>query len=135
MTTTYDEIAQRSLERLKSAFEKARQLEPDIHYVEISYAGGGDSGSVEMINAFSLEDEIIELPINQAMEVFDGLDLMNEFDDAGWDLAYDTHPGFEINEGGQGTVTVRLDLQGRIAVSVHHEENIISTSNTVHVFT
>lgn len=52
--------------------------------------------------------------------------------DLGWDLAYGTNPGFEINEGGYGTITVAVsDLDpNEISVTLSHSERYVQTIDT-----
>lgn len=54
-------------------------------------------------------------------------------DELAWDLAYGRHPGFEINEGGYGTVRITEDTNDAgepiIRVSLSHSERIIETND------
>lgn len=54
-------------------------------------------------------------------------------DELAWDLAYGRNPGFEINEGGYGTVRISEDTNDAgepiIRVSLSHSERIIETND------
>jgi hypothetical protein len=52
-------------------------------------------------------------------------------DQLAWDLAYGKNPGFEINEGGCGTVRVGVsnDNPDGVTVTLSHSERIIETND------
>lgn len=52
-------------------------------------------------------------------------------DSLAWDLAYGKNPGFEINEGGYGTVRIGVstDNPDGITVTLSHSERIIETND------
>lgn len=52
-------------------------------------------------------------------------------DQLAWDLAYGKNPGFEINEGGYGTVRVGVsdDNPDGVTVTLSHSERIIKTND------
>lgn len=52
-------------------------------------------------------------------------------DKLAWDLAYGENPGFEINEGGYGTVRIRVstDNPDGVTVTLSHSERIIETND------
>ena len=52
-------------------------------------------------------------------------------DQLAWDLAYGRNPGFEINEGGYGTVRVGVsdDNPDGVTVTLSHSERIIETND------
>ena len=87
--------------------------------LSIEYSGGGDSGSIGEINYST--DSLSK----EAQKQIDCL-----LDVVGWDIAYGSHPGFEINEGGQGTIDCQKNEDGVWTLSIHHEENIIQTECT-----
>lgn len=55
----------------------------------------------------------------------------NLLDTLAWDLAYGRNPGFEINEGGYGTVRIGVstDNPDGITVTLSHSERIIETND------
>lgn len=55
----------------------------------------------------------------------------NLLDKLAWDLAYGKNPGFEINEGGYGTVRIGVsqDNPDGITVTLSHSERIIETND------
>jgi len=65
--------------------------ERGIQHIEAQYDGYGDSGNVSDI-ALTPEDATLD-------------DLQSRVSDLVWDVAYGLHPGFEINDGGEGTLT------------------------------
>jgi hypothetical protein len=75
---------------------------PEAVRVEIQYQGSGDSGNIEWVTAYSLSGEKLKNP--------------PEIENHAWTIAYGAHPGFEINEGGGGTITV-YPHENRITVS------------------
>lgn len=78
-----------------------------IPCVTIDYSGYSDSGQVE-----SIDPKEANIP---------GLD------DWAWQLAYDAHPGFENNEGGQGTLTWNVTTD---TIELVHGDNYTSTEYT-----
>ena len=54
-------------------------------------------------------------------------DLISWMDEICWSLAYQQHPGFEIDDGGFGTITVKRDEAGVMKVSLEHTDRIEST--------
>lgn len=98
-----------------------RQI-PGLDQVTIEYEGSGDSGQIDFIGyrAGVEKASFDQLPHEQAKIIEELLDVV------GWDIAYGTNPGFEINEGGQGTLTCQKDQdEGVWTLSLHHEANII----------
>jgi hypothetical protein len=93
-------------------------LESGVANVEAAYSGYGDSGAIDGVQyrdkaGVRVEREKIPAPLKEQLE-----NVLYEFLPA----------GFEINDGGQGTLT--LDVQaGRL--TLQHQENYTeSTSST-----
>lgn len=114
-------------ERLKSLAEALKQSYPLLTQIEVDYSGGGDSGSIDSV---SFHPGLDAMP-GQAVTDHDALDRL--IDGLAWDIAYGQNPGFEINEGGQGTVTCAV-VDGEWTVSLHHEENFIQTNEYKYTF-
>ncbi len=62
-----------------------------VEEVEAQYDGYGDSGNV---NSVAVRPKLVDIG-----------DIEARLMDFVWDVAYGLHPGFEINEGGEGTLT------------------------------
>lgn len=79
------------------------------------YDGYGDSGNVSGVAA-------------EPAEASPG-DLERRLADFVWDVAYDLHPGFEIDDGGEGTVT--WDLRAD-RIDVEHADFVTERLEHVH---
>ena len=91
--------AERKLERV-ALLEVLRDKE--VTNVEAGYDGYGDSGNVGEID-FSAKEANMD-------------DLQERLSDFIWGMAYGLHPGFENNDGGEGTFlwdvkTDRIDIE------------------------
>lgn len=111
----YSDRKEQQLAALRGILD-AIQSEFDVDNLTIEYAGGGDSGSVEDMSVYS-NGQKVDFPDN-----FDRL-----LDVIGWDIAYQTHPGFEINEGGSGELVCEF-VDGKWSIQLDHKDYII-TSN------
>jgi len=126
--------------QLAQIFRYLRTLRPDLTSIAIDYCGGGDSGNICGIDCDpkDLKDllEDITLPEDIAASIgVSSIDCESLFDEIGWDAAYEHCPGFEINEGGQGTVTISWDEEmAQIMVKIDHECNVIETINSTESF-
>jgi hypothetical protein len=93
--------AQRVLDR---ADFRAALLALSHTTVHAEYSGYGDSGDIEDIS--------VELP---------------QLRDFLWSLAYDLNPGFENDDGGQGTIYWDLETD---VITVDHGNNYVQTDHT-----
>lgn len=152
--------------QLKSVFLYLKSHEPSLCTIEIEYKGSGDSGQVEDISFRDADDKSIEVslmadPVPPSIlekqvhtwrwdaeagrsVLSDGHQITVEeaLSDLGWDIAYGLHPGFEINEGGYGTVRIGfLDEDSEsgtdrnpddVSLQVSHHEIIETTENYTH---
>ena len=97
-------------------------LESGVANVEAAYSGYGDSGAIDGVqyrdkSGVRVEREKIRAPLTEQLE-----NTLYEFLPA----------GFEINDGGQGTLT--LDVQdGRITLA--HQENYTESRDSTQEFT
>lgn len=102
--------------------------------VVAEYSGSGDEGWINDITAYRGEEEILHTGEQYAMKQ----NVPPFADDVGqllmrWveDEIYQRCPGYENNEGGQGTITV--DLTKSPPTVVHeHGTNYTETEETVH---
>ncbi len=105
--------------------------ENGIKYAAISYNGYGDSGQVEQISVYSFDredapedvyDGVCQIDIPKVNVTIDGRpnNLEEHLSQIGWAMAYNAHPGFENNEGGQGTVIIDVDAS---KVTINHGIN------------
>ena len=87
---------EQACEALKAHFDRLNRLK--INTVVISYDGSSDSGAVESVTAFDVDNQEVQLP--------------QELDDQLTELAETLLPfGWEINEGAYGQYT--LDVPER----------------------
>lgn len=112
-----------------------------IHYVVISYNGYGDSGQIEDIAVYGpgrkappddTYDDDCRIEIPDAVVTLPeatGQKLKQFLDDYGWRLAYDTNPGFENNEGGQGTILIDVDER---RITIEHGNNYVEVHTSTH---
>ena len=75
--------------------------ETGVEEIEACYDGYADSGNVQTI---AVTPDSVQLG-----------DLESRLADFVWGMAYDLHPGFEINDGGEGTLTWNV-VEDRIGV-------------------
>lgn len=101
--------------------EAIKMLPPNVATIEAEYNGSGDSGSFESCIALDASGKRVDIP--------DPLgDLFQDHFDS---ILEDTHAGWEINDGAQGTF--RLDVKsGRI--TNEHSDNVIQTVDSTHVY-
>jgi len=141
-----------AVNNLITVFRYLKQHCPDLDHIKISYSGGGDSGQVEDVTYVTAKEELLDLPnsldstplpldVYQHQRAIEHLGVnytpAELLDDAAWDVAYGQHPGFEINEGGYGTVHVGLlDPSCDVAtVRLEHHKIVESTNDYEHNFT
>ena len=91
-----------------------------------SYDGYGDQGNVEDLGVFKeVKDEQlgeIKTPLKLPS------DMEDKLQDFVWSIAYQQSPGFEINEGGFGTLTWDL---GTDTITLEHSNRYIETLDYV----
>lgn len=80
--------------------------------VEARYNGYGDSGNIE---------DVTLTPEAASLET----DLKVKLEDLLWGTAYDLHPGFEINEGGDGEIDWDVTKD---AMSIEHREHFTQSN-------
>lgn len=122
---------------LRKIFLHLKQHCPQLQRIEITYDGCGDSGQVETIlfwdgaNVFDPPQDLMNDPlpttvVEQSLPYSPELNISAEqaLDQYAWDIAYGQNPGFEINEGGYGTITIETELDADLTledIKVHLE--------------
>ena len=86
-----------------------------VERVEACYDGYGDSGNVNHVTV---------LPTNVEVK-----DLAAKLADFIWAIAYNLNPGFEIDDGGEGTLTWDI---GKDRIDVNHVAFISESFESVH---
>lgn len=114
---------QRKLLEQCPAFESFFALEG--YHLGIKYSGSGDSGDVESLDLLKDtdgdEDFFYYDTADMVCPALDNDEVEDILRDLAWKLAYKENPGFEINEGGQGTIL--LWPTGRW--KIYHENNYV----------
>lgn len=80
-----------TLEKIKSLME-----EKNLVLIAATYSGSGDSGEIESCDGYTAAGE----------QDNESVDLAGPARDLIWDLIEEHHSGFEINEGGFGSITL-----------------------------
>jgi hypothetical protein len=111
----------------------------------VEYRGSGDSGescdiSVEIERGYKATEKTSWGTLcftNEQNEEFRARekaatallpsDLTEWLDEICWGLAYQQHPGFEIDAGGYGTITVKRNDAGEMKLSLEHTQRYEST--------
>lgn len=79
-------------------------LEAKVEQITCEYSGSGDDGSINFLDGRDFSGNEVKIP--------------GKIDDLLWDLIGELHPGFEINEGGGGTITLNCEEDGEVSVDV-----------------
>ena len=113
----------RELEQQKTAEEFREQTLPKLQALGIEkvvggYSGYGDSGDLHDLDCFGPEKQPVE--IDESLR-----EVLRRF-------LYEYLPdGYEINDGGQGNVTINLQT---MRVELEHEENYTETRSSYEEF-
>lgn len=100
-----------------------------VYMLVAEYSGEGDSGNVEGTLAYRLADGFNpetdgDPTIGEGLEDVDVPRFDNHsLDEFVWECAYGTHPGFENNEGGHGSVIIWVDAE---RVVVEHWNHVLT---------
>lgn len=96
-----------------------------VDRVEITYDGSGDSGNVQDVLYYDLDEEFSG----------EGAKLLEEFTPIfirlGEQLLEQWHPGYGNEEGGYGTITVRIPTA---EVLIEHNDRYVEVSTTENAF-
>jgi hypothetical protein len=110
-----------------------------IHRVTIDYDGSGDSGQIESIEAWDAAHEKIPLPSSRKVQLapenpdrpVDDIGLEAAVEGLAWDYLYDSHCGWENNDGAFGTFV--FDVPDR-TITLEHNERYTEVNTTTHEF-
>ena len=111
---------------------------PELHELRIQYYGSGDSGEIVEIETNREQQGPRPGLADVILHEFDS-DLRTALDDAGWSLAYNLNPGFEISDGvydgGDGSICVTYDkLTNEWSVTVDHNQRIMENNSSSYSF-
>lgn len=127
---------------LRKIFLHLKTACPQLQRIEIEYEGSGDSGQVDSItygdgtNYFDLPDSLARQPLPTSVVELTlpwkpdaNVSADHALAEYGWDVAYGQNPGFEINEGGSGVVTVDIEPDAELSmdnikVYLEHRERV-----------
>jgi hypothetical protein len=93
-----------------------------VAHIEVSYSGYGDDGSIDGIQYRDPTDNRVDRTLIPTSLVESLESCVYEFLPA----------GFEINEGGQGTLTIDVQLA---KVTIQHQENYTESRDSTREFT
>jgi hypothetical protein len=115
---------------------------PALQEIELGYRGAGDSGelgeikfkfkNLDELTANKLDIEILKSIPQHPYTPSPGQEQLTVeilLDQLGWDIAYEANPGFEINDGGAGTITITVNPRkpSLIGITLEHEEYYIQS--------
>jgi hypothetical protein len=122
---------------LRKAFLHLKQRCPRLQRIKINYEGYDDNGWLESIlfwdgsDYFDLSDDLRNDPlpitvVNQSLPYSPELNASagQALDQYAWDVACEQNPGFEINEGGYGAITIEVEPDADLTlenIKVHLE--------------
>lgn len=155
MSDTTDRLTQVLREydkRIMAKREECKEVKPrlmallrdnGIKYVLVSYTGYGDSGQLELVQAFGpscpelpeetndFYDHQINFPDVHATLIpgEDPSSILRLIEDYAWALIESYHDGFENNEGGQGTIAFDTTND---SIVFDHGDNVVDVHHTVH---
>jgi len=118
----------------------------DFNSLDISYAGSGDNGEDSEFNVYlnrpilldddgnrrrytAAEHSDLINRENAATALLTG-DLCEWMDETAWGIAYNSHPGFEIDAGGFGTLSVARadgDDSSPLQLTISHTQRVEET--------
>ena len=147
--------------KLKAVFRHVKSLYPQLDLIEISYDGCGDSGQVQRASFYDpangLERTEIDVDDTQFLPTaiycerdrqWDATShqmvdlgpvkrtIGQALDSLGWDLPYSLDPGFEINDGAYGEISVSQQPEDdgySVSIEVNHNQRF--TDVTSHLYT
>ncbi len=93
-----------------------------IAKVEINYDGQGDEGYINDIDVHDINNITLDQK-NEPIKT-----LVKQLDGFGYDLLEQHHPGWEINEGAFGTITIDV-VAGKISSNYNERYESSTESN------
>lgn len=112
--------AHRQAALLRGLLKAMSKEDPQLISVSMEYEGSGDSGQIEAISIDRLQE---------TSPLKDHLHLNSILDFICWDIAYGTHPGFEINDGGRGELSCEKQEDGTWTIELDHKEYYTQTND------
>ena len=117
---------------------------PDFRSLDVEYEGSGDSGEACVITVYLNRQMRFDAEGKYQRPSQEELDeqskqhaaannilpshLKDWMDETCWAIAYDRHPGFEINEGGYGSIVVAPadedDASSPLQLTIRHTERV-----------
>jgi hypothetical protein len=94
---------------------KSLMIEAGLKELTVEYEGMGDAGEPSTIEGVESSHPAYE-----------------HLDDVCWAFAYHLHPGFEINEGGSGTLEFKLLEDGSVSLEMEHNDRYVETTTSTH---
>ena len=110
-----DDVATPHKANVLKAFVKSLMLEVGLKELTVEYEGMGDEGEPSDIDG-----------VDESHPAYEHLD------DVCWAFAYHIHPGFEINEGGSGTLEFQLQDDGTVSLEMEHHDRYVETTTSTH---
>jgi hypothetical protein len=95
----------------------------NVKTIEAQYEGSGDSGCINAID-FNTE-HLIEAVVK---------DIENQAEEAAWEILATSHPGWEINDGGDGEIVFEKDEDGAVTAKLSHKEYFVDSTSYSHEF-
>lgn len=119
-------------------------ITPDFRSLDVDYEGSGDAGEICDINIYLERPILLDstgkprlytheenkefLDKTNAASAFIANDLREWLDETCWAIAYDQHPGLEINEGSFGSLVIEPedeDVEGSpLVLRIRHTERV-----------
>jgi hypothetical protein len=117
----------------------AALAEAGIHRVTVEYDGSGDSGQIESIEAWNAANEKVPLPTIRKVLLPSGnpdsptneIGLEAAVAELAWDYLYDSHGGWENNDGAFGTFVFSVPDR---TITLEHNERYTEVNTTSHEF-
>lgn len=133
---TYTQALARTRKRIEETkpalIAKLRSM--GVESVEMTYDGENDSGQIEPPIAYDSNKQTVDLnrpwcpPLDVDTSRQDDCILASSLTDFAWDLLAVHHDGFEINDGGYGTIVVHVEDS---LVTIDHNARFTDFVNTV----
>lgn len=142
--------------KLKDVFRHVKSLYPQLDLIEISYDGCGDSGHVERVSFYDSSrspkgeidvDDTQLLPVviycerdrqwdaslRQMVDLGPlRLTIRDALDRLGWDLPCSLDPGFEINDGAYGEISISQQPEDdgySVSIEIDHNQRFTDTTS------
>jgi hypothetical protein len=124
MATLLADMQKREDERIKEAKASLkctiipRLKKLGVALVQSRYSGYGDSGCIETVEYFDAKNQLMNVRDSRSPKARKIDDVLHDF----------LPDGFEINDGGQGEMTIDVEAG---TVTIDHQENFIQHNESV----